>query len=69
MSFGGVGDEVLLYPQGQGAGRVAVSPLHSSTGESVHFLDGHVDDVTAIQVVNDECEICEWNATSGGRRC
>jgi hypothetical protein len=52
VSFGGVGDEVVLYPQGGGesVGQVAVTPLHSHSGQSLRELRGHVGDVTSVQV-------------------
>lgn len=61
VSFGGVGDELLLYPQHGAAaagGNVAMVALHSRGSDSgglheekgVRVLRGHVDDVNAIQV-------------------
>jgi hypothetical protein len=56
VSVGGAGDDVLFYPQrahagGMNAGHVAMTPLLSHSGESIATLEGHVNDVTAIQVI------------------
>jgi hypothetical protein len=50
VSFQGVGDEMLLYPQGGHSGHVVMTPLHSASGDCARVLHGHVDDVCAIQV-------------------
>ena len=53
-SFGGSGDEILFYPSSNHRelcrGQIAMTPLHSNTGESARLLVGHVDDICAIQV-------------------
>lgn len=52
FNISGANEDILLYPDDR-SGDILITPLHSSTGEPIGVLSGHMDMVSAVQILPD----------------